>query len=359
MGDPDVMDTWATSSLTPQITCRWEDDPDFFARTFPMDLRPQGPEIIRTWLFSTLLRSLLEEDARPWDHISINGWILDPDRKKMSKSKGNIVTPGQLVDDHGADGVRYWSCSSAPGVDTAADAGQMRVGRRLALKLLNVTRFVLGLGHRRRAPAAASGHRGAGPSPAHPAGPGGRAPPPPPSRATATTAPSSSPRSSSGPSATTSSSWSSPAPTATMPGADSARAALAVALDALLRLFAPFLPFAAEEAWSWWHDSSVHRAAWPTGAELIDAAALGDPLVLEMASEVLGHIRKEKSLNRLSMRSPVDRVTVVDTAERTAALAEAVDDVKTAGVVSELVIEVGDTPSVTVELPVAEATPAP
>ena len=133
---------------------------------------------------------------------------------------------------------------------------------------------------------------------------------------------------------------------------------MAIALDALLRLFAPFLPFAAEEAWSWWHDSSVHRAAWPTSVELIDPAAPGDPLVLEVASEVLGHIRKEKSLNRLCMRSPVDRVTVVDTAERTAALTAAIDDVKTAGVVSELVIEVGDSPSVVVELPVAEASPA-
>ncbi len=358
VGDPDVMDTWATSSLTPQITCNWEDDPDFFDRTFPMDLRPQGPEIIRTWLFSTLLRSLLEEDARPWAHISINGWILDPDRKKMSKSKGNVVTPGQLVEDHGADGMRYWSCSSAPGVDTAADAGQMKVGRRLALKLLNVTRFVLGLG--------IADASTAGPITAPTAAL---------DRAMLTR-------------------LAQVVDTATAafddygyhrsleqsevlfwtfcddfvelvksraygddPGADSARAALAIALDALLRLFAPFLPFAAEEAWSWWHDTSVHRASWPTSAELTQTAAAGDPLVLEIASEVLGHIRKEKSLNRLSMRSPVDRVTVVDTAERAAALVEAADDVKTAGVVSELVVEVGDTPSVTVELPAAEVAP--
>ena len=358
VGDPDVMDTWATSSLTPQITCNWEDDPDFFGRTFPMDLRPQGPEIIRTWLFSTLLRSLLEEDARPWDHISINGWILDPDRKKMSKSKGNIVTPAQLVADHGADGVRYWSCSSAPGVDTAADAGQMRVGRRLALKLLNVTRFVLGLGI---ADATATGSAVATTEL---------------DRALLTRLGQVVDR------ATTAFDgygyhrsleqsevffWTFCDDFVELvksraygddPGAESARATLAVALDALLRLFAPFLPFAAEEAWSWWHDSSVHRAAWPSSDELIDPAALGDPLILEVASEVLGHIRKEKSLNRLSMRSPVDRVTVVDTAERTAALTAAIDDVKTAGVVSELVVEVGDTPSVTVELPVAEATPA-
>ena len=114
MGDPDIMDTWAKSSLTPQIVCGWPDDPDLFARTVPMDLRPQGPEIIRTWLFSTVLRSQLEHGVLPWSHASVNGWILDPGRKKMSKSKGNVLTPAALIDQHGADAVRYWACRSAP-----------------------------------------------------------------------------------------------------------------------------------------------------------------------------------------------------------------------------------------------------
>jgi valyl-tRNA synthetase len=144
VGDPDVMDTWATSSLTPQIACGWEDDPALFAATFPMDLRPQGPEIIRTWLFSTVLRSHLEHDVVPWRHTTLNGWVLDPDHKKMSKSKGNVVTPMPLVQEFGSDAVRYWACNGRPGTDTAVDTGVMKIGRRLAIKILNASKFSLG-----------------------------------------------------------------------------------------------------------------------------------------------------------------------------------------------------------------------
>ncbi|MBD5830524.1 valine--tRNA ligase, partial [Janibacter melonis] len=149
-GDPDVMDTWATSSLTPQIAGDWRGaeagTSDLFGKVFPMDVRPQGHDIIRTWLFATVVRSHFEHGSVPWTDAAISGWILDPERKKMSKSKGNVVTPEDVVVEHSADAVRYWAASGRLGTDAAYDTGQMKVGRRLAIKLLNASKFALGFG---------------------------------------------------------------------------------------------------------------------------------------------------------------------------------------------------------------------
>ena len=148
--EPDIMDTWATSSLTPQIVTRWEEPGEenqaIFNATFPMDLRPQGQDIIRTWLFSTVDRAHLENKCLPWANATLSGWILDPDHKKMSKSKGNVVVPDKPIKQFGADAVRYWAAAARLGLDATYDEGQMKIGRRLAIKLLNATKFALAIG---------------------------------------------------------------------------------------------------------------------------------------------------------------------------------------------------------------------
>jgi valyl-tRNA synthetase len=348
-GDPDVMDTWATSSLTPQIAGRWEDDPDLFGRVFPMDLRPQAHEIIRTWLFSTVVRSHFEHGRLPWGHAAISGWVVDPDRKKMSKSKGNVVTPMGLLEEYGTDAVRYWAASGRPGVDTVLDEGQMRVGRRLAIKVLNASRFVLSL--------SANGETTGDVTAALDRAVLGRL-------------------ASLVDSATTAFAaydyaralehteglfWSFCDDYLELvkgraygghgeEAAASAHRALTLALSSLLRLFAPFLPFVTEEVWSWWQEGSVHRASWPDADELRVAAGESQPLAFDVAAAVLGEIRKAKTAAKTSMRADVARVVVRDTAERLAALAAAEGDVREAGRVSELATEEAGTFSVEVLL---------
>lgn len=339
VGDPDVMDTWATSSLTPQIAGKWRTDPDLFARVFPMDLRPQAHEIIRTWLFATVVRSHTEHDALPWRHAAISGWILDPDRKKMAKSKGNAVTPDDLLVRHGADAVRYWAASGRPGTDTAFDIGQMKIGRRLATKLLNVGRFVLSLGDV-DAEAAVT-------EPLDRALLAGLA-----STADEATAAFDAFDYARALERTEQFFWrfcddyvelvkaraygdhGDAAATA------SARAALRTALDVLLRLFAPLLPFVTEEIWSWWREGSVHRAVWPSGSELREHA--GDAAVLGTASEAIAAIRGAKSRAKLSMRAEVETATV--TADRAALdrFAAAQGDLRAAGRVGTFELREGE-----------------
>ena len=308
VGDPDVMDTWATSSLSPQIAAHWGDDDDLFERVFPMDLRPQGHDIIRTWLFSTVVRSHFEHDSLPWNNAALSGWILDPDRKKMSKSKGNVVTPIDLFDKFGSDAVRYWAASARPGVDTAFSEEQMKVGRKLATKLLNASKFVLGIDEPsvsadvtdpvdgamlarlaatvREATDAfdnydyaralerteamfwwfcddyvelvkgrAYGSLGSGP-------------------------------------------------------AESAQVAMRRALSVLQRLLAPFMPFTTETVWRWWRDGSVHRATWPSAEDL---GALGDASILDPICDVLSHIRRAKTEAKTSQKTQVTLASVTGT----------------------------------------------
>ena len=143
-GDPDVLDTWATSSLTPQIASQWAIDKPRHQKLFPMDIRPQSHEIIRTWAFYTIVKAYLHENEIPWKNVVISGWILDPDRKKMSKSQGNVVTPEPLIEQFGADSVRYWAARARLGVDTAYDEQVFKVGKKLVTKLFNASKFAIG-----------------------------------------------------------------------------------------------------------------------------------------------------------------------------------------------------------------------
>jgi len=339
IGDPDVMDTWATSSLSPQIAGGWSRDEDLWSRVFPMDLRPQAHEIIRTWLFSTVVRSHLEFDRLPWSDAAISGWILDPDRKKMSKSKGNVVTPMGLLDEHGSDAVRYWAASGRPGTDTAFDVGQMKIGRRLAIKILNASKFVLAFE--------------------------------PVADASAVTAPldramladlAETVRQSTA--AFEDYNYTRALELAETffwaftddyvelvkdrayggqgaEGAASAKAALAIALDVQLRLFAPFLPFVTEEVWSWWQEGSVHRSTWPSADEIAAVAADGDrALVADMAVALSG-VRKAKSEAKASMKADVARAVISGPQVSLDRILTAQGDLAAAGRIAELSLEPG------------------
>ncbi len=341
IADPDVMDTWATSSLTPQIACGWERDPELWALTYPMDVAPQAHDIIRTWLFSRVVRSEHEEHQLPWRTATISGFVVDPDRKKMSKSKGNVVVPTEILDKFGADAVRWRAAMARPGMDSPFDETQMKVGRRLATKVLNAARFVLGFGGAQPTSAISEAidfamlaqlrtvvehatkafeefnyteaieaaetffwqfcddyvelvkeraHGQQGES-----------------------------------------------------AAASAQAALQLALSVQLRLFAPFLPYATEEVWSWWQAGSVHRAAWPTVDEL---PSQGDPALLAAVAELLIGIRGAKSNAKVSMKTPATKVQVSAPSATVELLTSAVADIKAVGHI------VGDLDFVTADGPI-------
>ncbi|MGA1332310.1 MAG: valine--tRNA ligase [Ilumatobacteraceae bacterium] len=373
VGDPDVMDTWATSSLTPQIASHWADGDDLFKRVFPMDMRPQGHDIIRTWLFSTMVRSHFAHGGIPWRRAALSGWILDPDRKKMSKSKGNVVTPIDLFDKYGSDAVRYWAASARPGVDTAFSEDQMKVGGKLATKLLNVTKFVLNF----ECPGA--GTPGAGSNELQPIGviePIDLAML---ARLDAVVADATNAFDeldyARALERTESFFWwfcddyvelvktraygkvgadGQPAKAADCtPDEMSARHGLYAALSVLQRLFAPHMPFCTDEVWSWWQDGSVHKAAWPTVSG--QRTASDDPeVLLNTASAVLSEIRRTKTEAKVSQRAKVSSVVVTCDAAQADAVAKAHSDLVKAGSVAELSTVVGAALAVAVTLaPVA------
>ncbi len=353
--DRDVMDTWATSSLTPQLAGGWLEDDNLFAKVFPMDLRPQGQDIIRTWLFYTVVRSELGFSALPWRSAMISGFVLDPDRKKMSKSRGNVVTPMPLLERFGADALRYWAAGGRSGVDSATDEGRMKVGRRLAIKIGNATRFVLTI--------VASESDGGEPSLV------------PLDLAMLAELDASMEEATA---ALQAHDYTRALETvegffwrfcddylelvkmraygnqdglagATPQGTASARAALAIGIEVLLRALAPFLPFITEEAWSWWMPGSVHRAAWPQAGEAArryleatGSAETSPGQHFQVASELLATIRKAKSEAKLSMKAPLSELLVAGDVALLRIASEVLNDLAAAGVVESFRLDEGE-----------------
>ncbi|MFM9130727.1 MAG: class I tRNA ligase family protein, partial [Actinomycetes bacterium] len=333
MGDPDVMDTWATSSLTPQIAGSWGIDNELFNKIFPMDLRPQSHEIIRTWLFSTVVRSHLEENSLPWKNTSISGWILDPDRKKMSKSKGNVVTPIDLLKEYGSDAVRYWAAMGRPGTDTAFDTGQMKIGKRLAVKILNASKFALSLNAtlkkedikleadhallNKLAQVVESATKAF-------------------EKYDYTKALE----------VTETFFWSFTDDYVELvkertygkqgeESANSAKAALGITIHTLLKLFAPFVPFVSEEVWSWWQKGSVHDEAWPKPEEITSNKAISTEN-LDLVTKVLAEIRKAKTEKQLSMKADVLELVIEAKSEEIEILKKSEKDLIAAGIIKNL-----------------------
>ncbi|MGK2349378.1 valine--tRNA ligase [Actinomyces sp. W5033] len=327
VGELDIMDTWATSSLSPQLVSGWLDDEDLFSRVYPMDLRPQGQDIIRTWLFSSVVRANLEFGALPWRHAGISGWILDKDHKKMSKSKGNVVTPKGLLDTYGSDAVRYWASSARLGLDPAFEETQIKIGRRLAIKVLNASKFALSMGVPWDADEAALA---AVPAPSLDA----REVTEEIDRALlaaladvveAATAAFEGYEHARALEVTESLFWTfcddyielvkeranNASGTHEAAAVRSARTTLAVAVDTFVRLLAPFLPFVTEEVWSWYRTGSVHRSAWPSATPLREAADGVDASLVGHAGLALAALRKVKSEAKVSQKTPLESVTLV------------------------------------------------
>ncbi len=341
--EPDVMDTWATSSMTPQIQSHWGIDPDRHAKLFPMDIRPQAHDIIRTWAFSTIVKAWMHEGEIPWRHVVLSGWILDPDRKKMSKSKGNVVTPDDLLVEWSSDAVRYWAARARLGTDTAFDPGVFKVGKRLAMKVFNASRFVL---------MQLEGAGGEVPGPEHIVEPLDLA-----LIDRLRKVIDQATRSFEAFDYATvlqvveESFWQfcdhylelvklRSYSEEDSPGRRSALAALGLGLNAYLRLLAPFLPFVTEEVWSWSFASedrfkSVHTAPWPVTAELQAVAKPEAESTFDAAVAVMTAIRGAKTVAQKSLRWPVAALEIMGSEADRSALQPVIEDVCRAGNVAE------------------------
>jgi len=314
VGEADIFDTWFTSSMTPQIGAHWGIDDGRFAKLFPADVRPQAHDIIRTWAFYTLAKGLLHHDQAPWRNILLSGWILDPDRKKMSKSKGNVVTPMHLLEQYSADGVRYWAASARLGVDTALDEKVFKVGKRLVTKLYNAGKFVLSQGAEQTAitheldqafvaklaalvERVTQAHEEYNYAQAlletesffwtH---------------FTDTYLELSKGRA-----------WGGDNVDAGAQG--SAVAALRVGLNVLLRLLAPVLPFITEEVWSWVFaeetgESTIHTAPWPSREDFEGIAAPTSTTSFDLAVACQAAINKRKADAAVSVGRPIERLVL-------------------------------------------------
>jgi valyl-tRNA synthetase len=279
-----------------------------------------------------------------------SGWVVDPNRRKLAKSRGDALTPQDVLERYGADAVRYWAAGKRTGVDTTLDEGQLRVGRRLATKLLHAGRFVLALG---------------GPQATEATDPLDRAmlarlagvvdeatlafEAYEPARALE---------------AVEACFWTfcdhylelvkgRAYGEADRAGRVSAAGTLRLGLDTTVRLLAPVLPFATEEVWSWWRPGSVHTSPWPEGGPLRAATGVEhpSPLALEVATAVLTEVRRAKTQARRSLRTPVARLEVADHPDRLAVLADVAGDLCRAGHVTDLVVlGPADALSVRVEL---------
>lgn len=322
-GEPDIFDTWFTSSLTPQIGSGWELDPERHRKLFPADVRPQSHEIIRTWAFYTIAKALLHEDRIPWKHVLVSGWILDPDRKKMSKSQGNVLTPLPLIERYSADGVRYWSASARLGADTAFDEDVLKDGRRLATKIFNAGKFVLSQTAERRPLTAELDRAFAAALAAHV------------ERATAAFEEF---RHAAVLRETAGFFWShftdSYIELAKLrargdgrdeAGRGSAVAGLRLGLDVLLRLFAPFLPYVTEEVWSWSlaaerGEPSIHGAPWPGPGDFAGAEAPGRADSFELAEAAWGAINRGKAAAAISTGHPLEKLVLAGSPDGLAGL---------------------------------------